>query len=81
VTDRKPRRKREAHTAESLQPAAPVEKEDAVQKLLGTLYALALEGNVTAAKLYLDYCAKQKGEDTNALTPEEALRIIQEARR
>jgi hypothetical protein len=36
------------------------------------------EGNTTAAKIYLDYILKQKSEDTDILTPEEALRILRE---
>jgi hypothetical protein len=90
VPDTKPksRRKIAAQTAEPLKPAAPIEKskaasapvrdDDAIQKLLGVLYALAIEGNTTAAKLYLDFCAKQVSNDPTGLSADDALKILQE---
>lgn len=78
MSERKRKPRLETQTAQPLQAAPPIEKEDPIQKLLGVLYTLAVEGNVTAAKLYLDYCARQKGEDSSALTPEEAQRILRE---
>lgn len=67
----------EAQTAASLTPAAPPVAEDPIEKLLGALYVLALEGNVTAAKLYLDYTARRRGEEPAGLTAEEALKLLQ----
>jgi hypothetical protein len=75
VPDRK-KRKLETQTAQPLQVAPPIEKEDPVQKILGTLYSLALDGNVTAAKLYLDFCARQSGDEPDALTPDQALALL-----
>jgi hypothetical protein len=55
-----------------------VKKDDPVKDLLDHLYKLAMEeNNTTAAKIYLDVVLKQKNEDPDALTPEEALRILQ----
>jgi hypothetical protein len=72
------RRKTAAQTAEALHIASPIQKEDPVQHLLGVLYSQALEGNTTAAKLYLDYALKPKSEESSALTPEEALKLLRE---
>jgi regulator of sirC expression with transglutaminase-like and TPR domain len=74
-----PKRKIETNTARRLKPAKPITKDDLVKKLLDKLYSIAMEeGNTTAAKIYLDYILKQKSEDTDILTPEEALRILRE---
>ena len=83
-----PKRKMETHTAQSLKPPKRVEKktkdnsaepDDPVKAVMAKLYSLAInEGNTSAAKLYLDYVLKQRGEDSDALTPEEALRILRE---
>lgn len=78
MSERKARRKTETQTAQPLQTAPPIEKDDSTQKLLGVLYTLAIEGNVTAAKLYLDFCSKQKGEEPDALTAERALELLRE---
>lgn len=83
MNERKPRRKNvESATSEPLAPPPvfPPSETDAVQKLLGALYTLALEGNVSAAKLYLDYTARQKGDDPAGLTNEDALRLLLEYR-
>ncbi len=84
------KKKIETHTARSLRTHRPVKKSraraeqppagDAIQTVVAKLYDLAAEGNTTAAKIYLDYMLRQKGEDTDALTPEEALRILREQR-
>jgi hypothetical protein len=83
MTERRTRRKTvETATCETLAPppvAAPVDA-DPVQKLLGALYALAIEGNVSAAKLYLDYTARQRGDEPAGLTADEALLLLQEQR-
>ncbi len=74
-----PKRKIETNTAKSLKPRKGLDKTDPVKDLLEKLYGMASEdGNTTAAKIYLDFVLKQKGEDSEALTPEEALRILRE---
>ena len=83
-----PKRPTETHTARSLKPPKRVEKrtkdnatvpDDPVKAVVAKLYSLAVnDGNTAAAKLYLDYILKQRGEDSDALTPEEALRILRE---
>jgi len=78
----KTKTKIETNTARRSKPSTPLKKhpsiEEKVSELLEKLYSMATtEGNTTAAKLYLDYVLKQKGEDTDVLTPEEALRILQ----
>jgi hypothetical protein len=76
---RKPRKKTEACTAESLRPALPpVDTNAAIEHLLGALYLLALDGNLNAAKLYLDYRLKREPEGPAGLTAEDALRLLQE---
>ncbi len=57
-------------------PFEPV-PDDAVQHLLRTLYDLAIGGNTSAAKLFLDLM-KDKSSDPSALTVEDALKILQE---
>ncbi|HEY3295076.1 MAG TPA: hypothetical protein VGL38_06540 [bacterium] len=72
----------ETHTAKSLTPRKGVKKKaaDPVKDLLDKLYELAMkDGNTTAAKIYLDVMLKQKGADPEALTAEEALKILQES--
>jgi len=73
-----PKRKIETHTARPLKTPKPVAKKDPVQELLNALHTLALDGNTAAAKLYLDYMLKQHSDDPDGMTPEEALRILQE---
>ena len=71
--------KLETQTSLPLLPAADgVTTEAAVQQLLQTLYNSALEGNVAAAKLYLDYVQKHLQGDPAGITVEEALRIVQD---
>jgi hypothetical protein len=73
------KQKLETQTAMSLHAGVDgVSKEAAVQQLLQTLYNAALEGNVAAAKLYLDYMQKQLTGEPAGITVEEALRIVQE---
>jgi hypothetical protein len=84
------KRKVETHTAGPLKAKqatvrkkpgkAGVEPEtDPVKVLLDKLYSLAIDDeNTTAAKIYLDHTLKLKGEDPEALTPDEALRILRE---
>jgi hypothetical protein len=59
------------------EPTIPKEKVLARMDLLATLYALALEGNVSAAKLYFDIAEKNLDEE-DALTTDEALKLINE---
>lgn len=79
MTERKSKSKLEAATAEPLvivQP--PVDKNDARRKVLEVLYALARDGNVSAAKLYLDCLADEQPDREESLTAEDALRILHE---
>jgi hypothetical protein len=76
---RKPRKKIAAQTAEPLKPAEPLVKDDPVQKVLGVIYSAAMEGNVSAAKLYLDFCTKQSSGEASGLTADDALKLLQES--
>lgn len=79
-----PKKKVNAQTALPLEPAPPVEKSSPTpidsQALIHRLYDLAMEGNVTAAKIVLDYCRDQEkeGKEHN-LTPGEILALIRTA--
>lgn len=69
----------ETQTSLPLQASADgVSKADGVQQILQTLYNAALEGNVAAAKLYLDYMQKNLLGEPTGITVEEALRIVQD---
>lgn len=72
---RPPQRKLHAATAAPLTLPAPPEKTTAREQVLAVLFRLALEGNVSAAKLYLD-CV-ESGDD-GGLSAEAALKILQE---
>jgi hypothetical protein len=81
---RKPaNKKEEGTTSEPLSPPQPLAlpfepvPDDAVQRLLRTLYDLAIGGNTAAAKLFVDLM-KDKTSDPAALTAEDALKILQE---
>jgi hypothetical protein len=70
----------EATTSESLQLPLPFEPvpDDAVPRILSKLFKLAIEGNTSAAKLFIDIL-KDKSEDAPAaLTAEDALKLLQE---
>ena len=51
--------------------------EKSVEALLTKLFELAMEGNTAAAKLYMDHASGIKPE-ASQLSPEEALKIIQQ---
>jgi len=76
-----PKKKITNQTVLPLDPAPPVKKTALppidTQALIRRLYELAMEGNVTAAKVVLDYCHEQesKGEG-HSLTPGEILALI-----
>ena len=76
-----PKRKIETHTAKPLKTAAPIEKRDPVTELINALHGLAMKGNTAAAKLYLDYVLKRRSDEPDALSAEEALRILRETSR
>ncbi|MBU0509889.1 hypothetical protein KKH27_13785 [bacterium] len=78
MSEPKPKRKLETATAAPLTPPKPVDVSDAREQVLGVLYGLALEGNVSAAKLYLDLTSDADSESEETLTPEDALRLLQE---
>ena len=76
-----PKKKITNQTVLPLDPTPPLKKTPPppidTQALIRRLYELAMEGNVTAAKVVLDYCYEQenKGEGHN-LTPGEILALI-----
>ncbi len=51
---------------------------DPVKRLLDALYTLAVNGNTTAAKLWLEYHLRTEGMEIGAVSTEEVLRMIQE---
>ena len=76
-----PKKKVNAHTTLPLEAAPPIEKTSPrlidTQALIRRLYELAMDGNVTAAKVVLDCCREQEkeGKEPN-LTPGEILALI-----
>jgi len=76
-TTTKTKRKTEAHTAASLVTPASLGKRDARARVLDALLALALEGNVAAAKLYLDW-TRENEPAPEALSVDEAIRLLRE---
>lgn len=68
----------ETNTSESLKAVPFSGKEESVESLLKVLYTLGMEGNVTAAKLYLDHCFKNRPAETKGLTAEAAIRLLQD---
>ncbi|MFH1009688.1 MAG: hypothetical protein V1784_00460 [bacterium] len=76
-----PKKKTTIETVLPLEPAPPVKKTSPppidTNAIIHRLYELAMEGNVTAAKVVLDYCHEQetRGEGHN-LTPGEGLALI-----
>lgn len=69
------RRKLEAATTAPLNVAPPPDKAAARERVLAVLFRLALEGNVSAAKLYLD-CGG--ADDDGSLTAEDVLKLLQD---
>ncbi len=78
MAERKPKRKIEACTSAPLTAPPPPETDDPFQQIMAKLYTLAVEGNVTAAKLYLDYSMKDLSENANGLSLDEALKLLRE---
>ena len=76
-----PKKKVNSHVAFPLEAAPPIEKISPesidTQALIRRLYELAMDGNVTAAKVVLDCCREQEkeGKEPN-LTPGEILALI-----
>ena len=56
----------------------PVDRQAAAEKILDKLFELALEGNLNAAKIYLDYRLKGGSDLPEGLTLEEAIRLLGE---
>jgi hypothetical protein len=77
MAERKSTKKIAATTALEENPD-PVDKIIARAQLLQKLYALALKGNVSAAKLYFDLAEKNLDDD-DAITQDQAIKLIQEA--
>ncbi len=80
MTKPKTPRKIEAQTAGPMQLAPPPDRQAAREHLLDVLYALALEGNVTAAKLYLDFSKDDRDAEPSGLTAEEALELLRQTK-
>ena len=74
-----PKKKIETSTSAPLKTPQAVDIRNPHEKLLAKLLQLALEGNMAAAKLYLDYRnfdEKEQGKG-ETLTPDEAIKLIQ----
>lgn len=80
MTKPKTPRKMAAQTAGPMKLAPPPDRQAAREHLLDILYALAIEGNVTAAKLYLDCSKDARDAEPSGLTAEEALRLLRQAK-
>jgi len=79
MTEKKSKSKLEAATAEPLVIVpVPVDKNVARCNVLDVLYSLARDGNVSAAKLFLDCLSDEEPDREPSLTPEAALRILSE---
>ncbi|MDD5088955.1 MAG: hypothetical protein PHI18_09190 [bacterium] len=79
MTERKSKSKLEAATAEPLVIVpVPVDKNVARRNVLDVLYSLAREGNVSAAKLFLDCLSDEEPDREQSLTAEAALAILSE---
>ncbi len=76
-----PKTKMDTQTALPLEPASPVEKATVkpidTQAIIRRLYELAMDGNVTAARVVLDYCREQEqaGKEHD-LAPGDILALI-----
>lgn len=73
-------RKEETATSESPQVPIPFDPvpDDAVPRLLGKLFELAINGNIPAAKLLLDILDKRYDGSQPTFTTEDALKLLQE---
>ncbi|RPH95490.1 hypothetical protein EHM69_04270 [candidate division KSB1 bacterium] len=77
MSEKKSKSKLTTQTSLPLFPALPpVDKEAAVENLLDKLYELAVNGDLSAAKLYLDYRLKRNSGEPAGLTVEEALKLL-----
>jgi len=66
----------ETSTSAPLSLPPVVDKRQATDKLLEVLFELAVKGNLTAAKLYLDFQLKRGSDEPPGLTAEDALKIL-----
>jgi hypothetical protein len=76
-----PKKKIPNQTVLPLDPAPPVKKSPPppidTSAIIHRLYELAMEGNVTAAKVVLDYCHEQENKgESQSLSPGEILALI-----
>ncbi|MBM3325281.1 MAG: hypothetical protein FJY66_06395 [Calditrichaeota bacterium] len=76
-----PKKKIMNQTVLPLDPAPPVKKPSPppidTRAIIHRLYELAMEGNVTAAKVVLDYCHEQQSRgEGHDLSPGEILALI-----
>jgi hypothetical protein len=74
----KPRGKTEAATSAPLTAPPVLQKDDPVERLLTTLLQLGLEGNIQAAKLYLDTVTERRGQEPGGLSADDALKLLQQ---
>jgi len=74
----KRRRKTEAVTSAPLKSPPTLQKDDPVERLLSTLLQLGLEGNIQAAKLYLDAVSDRREQEPAGLTADDALKLLQQ---
>jgi hypothetical protein len=51
--------------------------DDAEEKVIELLFALAMKSNISAAKLFLDYCHSDP-DDEPVFTAEDALKLLQD---
>lgn len=68
--------KTEATTSAPLTLPPIVDKRQAVDKLLDVLFELAVHGDLSAAKLYLDFQLKLGLENPSGLSAEDALKML-----
>jgi hypothetical protein len=66
----------ETSTAAPLSLPPVVDKHQATDKLLDHLFEMALKGNLTAAKLYLDFQLKRGNDEPSGLSAEDALKLL-----
>lgn len=67
-----------ANTSQALTINKPLARDLELRELLDSIYKVALEGNVTAAKLYLDYHMRIKGDDPDLATVDDVYKILAE---
>jgi hypothetical protein len=72
------RGKTEGATSAPLTAPPALQKGDPVERLLAALLQLGLEGNIQAAKLYLDTVSNRNEDLPAGLTADDALKLLQQ---